>query len=409
MSTTIATTPSSRAFISDNMAGASPRIAQAVADAAAGQVLPYGNDPFTDGALRRLSEIFERDVDVFPVSTGSAANGLSLAALTPPWGSVLSHPDSHINTDECGAPEFFTNGAKLVGVPGPDSKIDPEALRAAVRRRAGDVHSVQPSALSISQATESGSVYTLEEIRVLSAIAKDAGLRVHMDGARFANALAHLGATPAEMTWNAGIDVLSFGATKNGAMTADAIVSFDPALATELAFRAKRAGQLASKMRFHTAQIDAYLTDGLWMHNARRANEMATRLGDGLKSIPGTGLLATPRPTSSSAACPSRSPKDSSPRATPSTTTAGNRESSVSSPPSPTAPTTSTNSSTRSAATPAERRPGEEVLNEVQTNEAQKYVLSWRSPTTPGFTTSPGARPNIPGRDRRRVHRIRPR
>ncbi|XER99989.1 low specificity L-threonine aldolase [Streptomyces sp. S1D4-11] len=203
MSTTIATTPSSRAFISDNMAGASPEIARAVADAAAGQVLPYGNDPFTYRARRRLSEIFERDVDVFPVSTGSAANGLSLAALTPPWGSVLSHPGSHINTDECGAPEFFTNGAKLVGVPGPDSKIDPEALQAAVRRRAGDVHSVQPSALSISQATESGSVYTLEEIRRLSAIAKDAGLRAHMDGARFANALDHLGATPAEMTWKA--------------------------------------------------------------------------------------------------------------------------------------------------------------------------------------------------------------
>ncbi|MFI6624588.1 threonine aldolase family protein [Streptomyces sp. NPDC050528] len=292
---TLATTPSGRAFISDNMAGASPEIARAVADAAAGQVLPYGNDPFTDSARRRLGEIFERDVDVFPVSTGSAANGLSLAALTPPWGSVLSHPGSHINTDECGAPEFFTNGAKLVGVPGADSKIDPDALRAAVRRRAGDVHSVQPSAVSISQATESGSVYTLAEIRELSAIAKDAGLRVHMDGARFANALVQLGATAAEMTWKAGVDVLSFGATKNGAMTADAIVCFDPALAGELAFRAKRAGQLASKMRFNTAQIDAYLTDDLWLRNARQANAMATRLGDGLKSIGGAGLLATPQ------------------------------------------------------------------------------------------------------------------
>jgi len=165
------------------MAGASPEIARAVADAAAGQVLPYGNDPYTERARRRLGEIFERDVDVFPVSTGSAANGLSLAALTPPWGSVLSHPESHINTDECGAPEFFTDGAKLVGVPGPDSKIDPDALETAVRRRAGDVHSVQPSVVSISQATESGSVYTLEEIRRLSGIAEDAGLRVHMDGA----------------------------------------------------------------------------------------------------------------------------------------------------------------------------------------------------------------------------------
>lgn len=204
MSTTIAATPSGRAFISDNMAGASPQIARAVADAATGQVLPYGNDPYTERARRRLGEIFERDVDIFPVSTGSAANGLSLAALTPPWGSVLSHPDSHINHDECGAPEFFTGGSKLVDVAGPDTKVDPGPLKKAVRRRAGDVHSVQPSVLSISQATESGSVYTLDEIRALSAISKDAGLRVHMDGARFANALVHLGATPAEMTWKAG-------------------------------------------------------------------------------------------------------------------------------------------------------------------------------------------------------------
>ena len=295
MRAALAVTPSSRAFTSDNMAGASPRIIEAVADAAVGQVLPYGNDPFTARARGRISEIFERDVDVFPVTTGSAANGLSLAALTPPWGSVLCHPDSHINHDECGAPEFFTNGAKLVAVPGAESKIDPEALRAAVRRRTGDVHSVQPSAVSISQATESGSVYTLEEIRRLSAVAREAGLRVHMDGARFANALAHLGATAAEMTWKAGIDILSFGATKNGAMTADAIVSFDPALAAEIAFRAKRAGQLASKMRFHAAQIDAYLTDGLWLDNARQANAMATRLGDGLTAIPGAGLLAAPQ------------------------------------------------------------------------------------------------------------------
>ncbi|MER7309919.1 low specificity L-threonine aldolase [Streptomyces griseoluteus] len=295
MTTTTGVIGSNRAFISDNMAGASPEIARAVAAAATGHTLPYGNDPFTGSVRHQLSEIFERDVDVFPVSTGTAANCLGLAALTPPWGSVLCHPDSHINNDECGAPEFFTNGAKLVTVPGDDSKIDPGALREAVRRKAGDVHSVQPSVVSISQATESGSVHTLAEIRRITAIAKDAGLRVHMDGARFANALDHLGATPAEMTWKTGIDVLSFGATKNGAMTADAIVSFDPALATELAFRTKRAGQLSSKMRFHTAQLDAYLTDGLWLRNARQANTMATRLGDGLKAVPGTELLGSPQ------------------------------------------------------------------------------------------------------------------
>ncbi|MFJ9376519.1 beta-eliminating lyase-related protein [Streptomyces sp. NPDC101455] len=201
----------------------------------------------------------------------------------------------HVTAGPVDAPEFFTNGAKLVGVPGADSKIDPGALRAAVRRRTGDVHSVQPSAVSISQATESGSVYTLAEIRELSAIAKDAGLHVHMDGARFANALVQLGATAAEMTWKAGVEVLSFGATKNGAMTADTIVSFDPARAGELAFRAKRAGQLAAKMRFNTAQIDAYLTDDLWLRNARHANAMAARLGDGLKSIAEAGLLAIPQ------------------------------------------------------------------------------------------------------------------
>ncbi|MFJ6706870.1 MULTISPECIES: threonine aldolase family protein [unclassified Streptomyces] len=293
--TAIATTPSGLSFISDNMAGASPRIARAVAEAALGQVLPYGNDPFSDRARNKLAGIFEHEVGVFPVSTGSAANGLSLAALTPPWGSVLAHRDSHIHHDECGAPEFFTGGAKLVGLAGGDSKLDPDALRAAAGRRAGDVHSVQPSVMSISQATESGSVYSVPEIRELTAVAKDAGLRTHMDGARFANALAHLGVTPADMTWKAGIDVLSFGATKNGAMTADAVISFDPALSDELAFRAKRAGQLTSKMRFQTAQLDAYLTDDLWLTNARHANAMATRLGDGLKAVPGTGLLATPQ------------------------------------------------------------------------------------------------------------------
>jgi len=290
--TTAAITPSSRAFISDNMAGASPHIAQAVADAAAGQVLPYGNDPFTDSARRGLSEIFERNVDMFPVCTGSAANGLSLAALTPPWGSVLSHPDSHINHDECGAPEFFTGGAKLVGVPGPDSKIDPEALRVAVRRRAGDVHSVQPSVVSISQATESGSVYSLDEIRRLSAIARDAGLRVHMDGARFANALDHLGVTPAEMTWKAGIDVLSFGATKNGGLLCDAIIVFTPDAVPSLAVQLRRAGQVWSKMRFASAQLMAYVENGLWLRLAAASNAAAARIAAGIEGVPSLRLVA---------------------------------------------------------------------------------------------------------------------
>jgi threonine aldolase len=238
-----------------------------------------------------LSETFECDVDVFPVSTGSAANALSLAALTPPWGSVLCHRESHINNDECGAPEFYTAGAKLVPLGGEDAKIDPAELRGAVRHKKGDVHSVEPSVVSVTQATETGVVYTLDEIRTIGSITKEAGLRLHMDGARFAGAVASLGCSPAELTWRAGVDLLSFGATKNGTMTADAIVVFDRSLTAELAFRAKRAGQLASKMRFHAAQLDAYLTDDLWLRNAAHANAMAARLQDGLKAIPDVGLL----------------------------------------------------------------------------------------------------------------------
>ncbi|WP_416982510.1 threonine aldolase family protein [Streptomyces sp. T028] len=284
------TTPA-RIFSSDNTAGASPEIVEAVTRAAAGQARPYGADDVTADVRRRLCEIFERDVDVLIVSTGSAANALSLAALTPPWGSVLCHRDSHINNDECGAPEFYTAGAKLVPLGGEDAKIDPDELRAAVRHKAGDVHSVEPSVVSLTQATETGAVYTLDQIETLGSLTKEAGLRLHMDGARFAGAVAALGRTPAELTWRAGVDLLSFGATKNGTMTADAIVVFDRSLTPELSFRAKRAGQLAAKMRFHAAQLDAYLTDGLWLRNAAHAGAMAARLQDGLKALPEVGLL----------------------------------------------------------------------------------------------------------------------
>ncbi|MFE2064515.1 threonine aldolase family protein [Streptomyces sp. NPDC059467] len=287
------TTPYAHTFTSDNVAGAAPEIIDAVARAAAGPAAPYGADDVTADVRRRLCEIFEHDVDVLIVSTGSAANALSLAALTPPWGSVLCHRDSHINNDECGAPEFYTAGAKLVPLPGADAKIDPGALRAAARHKRGDVHSVEPSVVSVTQATETGAVYTLDELRTLGAVAEEAGLRLHMDGARFAGAVAALGCSPAETTWRAGVDLLSFGATKNGTMTADAIVVFDRSLTPELAFRAKRAGQLASKMRFHAAQLDAYLTDGLWLRNAAHANAMAARLQEGLKTVPGVRLPGT--------------------------------------------------------------------------------------------------------------------
>ena len=280
-------------FTSDNTAGAAPEILAAVAAAASGQAPPYGTDSWTLSARRRFSEIFECDVDLLPVSTGSAANALSLAALTPPWGSVLCHRDSHINNDECGAPEFFTGGAKLIALGGESAKIDADELRAAVYRKVGDVHSVQPSVLSLTQATETGAVYTAAEIGHLASIAKRAGLRVHLDGARLANAVAALGCNPAELTWRAGVDMLSFGAIKNGGITADAIVVFDRSVTTELSFRAKRAGQLAAKMRFAAAQLDAYLADDLWLRNASHANAMTARLEEGLKSIPGTRLAGT--------------------------------------------------------------------------------------------------------------------
>jgi len=278
-------------FSSDNTAATPPEIVEAMTRAATGPALPYGADEHSDAVRRRLADLFEHDVDVLFVSTGTAANALSLATLTPPWGSVLCHRDSHVNNDECGAPEFYTAGAKLVPLGGTDAKIDPDELRTAVRHKAGDVHSVEPSVVSVTQATETGAVYTVDEIRELGAITKDAGLRLHMDGARFAGAVASLGATPADLTWKAGVDLLSFGATKNGTMTADAIVVFDRSLTSQLAFRAKRAGQLTAKMRFQSAQLDAYLTDGLWLRNAAHAGAMAARLQDGLKAIPGVELL----------------------------------------------------------------------------------------------------------------------
>ena len=276
-----------RSFTSDNTAGASPEILAGLGEAAAGHAQPYGNDPWTGRARALLSEIFECELDLVVTSTGSAANALALAALCPPWGAVLCHRDSHINNDECGAPEFYTNGAKLLTLTGEHAKLQPDQVADAVTRKLGDVHSVQPSALSITQATETGSLYTLEEVRALAGLARDAGLAVHMDGARFANAVAALGCTPADLTWRAGVDVLSLGATKNGAMTADAVVVFNRDLTGQLRYRTKRAGQLASKMRFHSAQLTAYLENDLWLRNAEHANAMSARLRDRLALLDG--------------------------------------------------------------------------------------------------------------------------
>ena len=258
-------------FTSDNAAGMCPEVLQALIAANDGPAAAYGHDPLTQALEAQFAELFEYPVTVLLVSTGTAANALSLAALTPPWGSVLCHADSHIQHDECGAPEFFTAGAKLQPLAGARGKLCPDALAAALRQKKGDVHSVQPSAVSLTQATEVGSVYTLDELEAIGAVCRQAGVGLHMDGARFANALARLDCSPAEMTWQRGVDVLSFGASKNGAMAAEAIVVFDPGLVRELAFRRKRAGHLLSKTRFCAAQLQGYLHDDAWLRHARHA------------------------------------------------------------------------------------------------------------------------------------------
>ena len=278
------------AFGSDNMAGMSPQILEALAACNDGPARSYGADAVSARLERRFAELFEHEVTVLLVSTGTAANTLCLAAATPPWGAVLCHPLSHIENDECGAPEFFTGGAKLVPVDGALAKIDPEALRARARMGAGDVHSVQPACVSITQATELGTLYAPDEIAAIGAVCREAGLALHMDGSRFANAVASLGAAPSELTWKAGVDLLSFGATKNGAMGVEAVIAFDSRRAQELALRRKRAGHLASKMRFLAAQMEAYLEGDLWLANARHANAMAARLARGLAAVPGIAV-----------------------------------------------------------------------------------------------------------------------
>lgn len=278
-------------FMSDNVTGAAPEILDAIIKANEGTAPSYGNDDWTKRLTQSLSALFERDVAVFPVATGTAANALSLAALTPPWGSIYCHAEAHIQCDECGAPEMFTGGAKLVTLPGEHGKITPDTLSAALDRvHKGFVHVVQPAALSLSQLTECGTAYSPAEVTALTAVARHHGLRVHMDGARFANAVASLGCSPADITWRAGVDVLSFGATKNGALGAEAVVFFDRELSADFGYRRKRAAHLFSKMRFLSAQLEAYLQDGLWLRLAGHANRMAMRLADGLSALPGAKL-----------------------------------------------------------------------------------------------------------------------
>jgi threonine aldolase len=282
-------------FASDNGAGAAPEILEAIVAASRGVAAAYGADEHTKAAEAKLSEIFEREVAAFLVATGTGANALALGAATAPWSGVFCHEESHIHDDECGAPEFFTGGAKLVGIPGEGGKIAPEALRETLTRfPRGLVKSVQPGARSLSQGTEAGLIYSLDEIAALCKLAHEHGVATHMDGARFANSLVALGCAPADMTWRAGVDILSFGATKNGALACEAVVFFDRSKAEAFAFQRKRGGHTLSKGRFLGAQMNAYLKDGLWLRLAERANRAADRLARGLEAIPGV-RLAWPR------------------------------------------------------------------------------------------------------------------
>jgi threonine aldolase len=276
-------------FASDNVTGACPEVLDAILKANEGDSAPYGNDNWSKILQDKFSKIFEKEVIVFPTASGTAANALALSALTPVFGSIYCHKLSHINTDECGAPEFYTGGAKLVTLEGVNGKITPQELSVNMGG-VGVVHHTQPSVTSITQLCETGEAYQLDEIKEISEIAHKHNLKMHMDGARFANALVSLGATPAEMTWKSGIDVLSFGATKNGCIAAEAIIFFKPELVGDLPFLMKRSGHLLSKMRFVSAQLESYISNDVWLKNAKHANKMGKKLSEGLNSNPNIEL-----------------------------------------------------------------------------------------------------------------------
>jgi len=278
-------------FASDNAYGAWREIIAALVQAGEGAVPSYGEDALTAKVRGRLCHLFERDIAVFPVISGTAANALALATLTPQHGAIFCHAESHIAVDECGAPEFFTHGAKMVTLPGDGAKITPHSLEGALGHfLKGFVHHAQPAALSLTQPTELGTVYTPAEISALCALAHAHGMKVHMDGARFANALAYLGSSPADLTWRAGVDALSFGATKNGALGAEAVIFFRQDDVKDFEYRRKKAGHLLSKMRFVSAQLDAYLTGERWLRHAAAANALARQLAAGLSRVAGAEI-----------------------------------------------------------------------------------------------------------------------
>ncbi len=267
-------------FLSDNTAPACPELLDAMVAANHGHARGYGDDDYS----RRLDDAFGRffgtEVRSFVVSTGTAANALALASVVPPYGAVYAHEQAHIVRDECGAPEFFGHGLRLVTLAGAGAKLDPATLAMALASHPPSVHTVQPRAVSITQATELGRVYRPAEVEALSEVCRNHNLVLHMDGARFANSLVALDVQPAAVTWQAGVDILSFGATKNGAIAAEAVVYFRPELVADLELRRKRAGHLLSKSRFAAAQLLAYLESGVWARNARHANAAARRVGD---------------------------------------------------------------------------------------------------------------------------------
>jgi threonine aldolase len=282
--------PPPRQFASDTYAGLCPEALEALARANTGHALAYGDDPWTARATALLCDLFETDCFVYFVSTGTAANALALAALCRSYHSVLCHADAHIQTDECGAPEHAAGGIKLVLVPGTEGKLTPDLVREAAGKRR-DVHSHKPGVLSLSQATEAGTVYTIEDLRALTEVARELGLRVHVDGARFANAVASLGVAPKALSWQAGVEVLSFGGTKNGMACGDAVVFFDRALAEGFEYVRKQAGHLLAKMRFVAAPWVAMLESGAWLRNAEHANVRARELEAGLRDIEGVRIL----------------------------------------------------------------------------------------------------------------------
>jgi threonine aldolase len=274
-------------FASDNVYGVHPSILAALADANFGTAASYAGDEWSKRSEEKLSEVFGTDVRAFLVTTGTAANGLSLASIAPSHGAVICHAEAHISCDECNSPEFFTGGAKILGLRGPGGKITPPMIEKTLQGFIRGEHDPRPAAVSIANVSELGTVYSPAEVKAISALIRPRGMKLHMDGARFANAVAGLGCAPADVTCKAGVDVMSFGASKNGAMLLEAVVFFDLKLAEDFLYRRMRSGQLVSKGRYLGAQMLAYLRDGLWLDNARRANALARRLAEGLKSSKG--------------------------------------------------------------------------------------------------------------------------